>query len=125
MARVDPRDQYGQLALGVANRALGATLASAGDVPGGLRRLHAARSAVAAVVRSDPGNGYAREELQAIDYHLADAQLRSANAAERAQGCRGLAAILDVWERLDAAGRIPADAKVALPDARKRVAACA
>jgi eukaryotic-like serine/threonine-protein kinase len=124
MARVDHRDHYARLAVGVANRSLGSTLAFSGDVPGGLRRLGTARATVADVVRDDPSNGFAREELQAIDYYVADARLKSSRAADRAEGCRGLSTIVDAWERLDTAGRLPADAKSALPGARTRVAAC-
>jgi tRNA A-37 threonylcarbamoyl transferase component Bud32/tetratricopeptide (TPR) repeat protein len=125
MTRGDPHDRYARLALAVANRALGATLASTGDVPGGLRRLRSARATVADIVRDDPSNGFASEELRAIDYYVADVLLRSPKAADRAEGCRGLSAVVEAWEQLRAEGRLPSDATTALPRARTRAAACA
>jgi non-specific serine/threonine protein kinase/serine/threonine-protein kinase len=121
MARLDPRDHYARLAVAVSNRALGSALAGTGDVPRGLARLRAARKEFADVLRDDPANGFAREELLAAEYHLANALVGSTRASDRAEGCLILERTYVAWEQQEAAGRIPVDAKAALPDARARL----
>ena len=125
MTRADPRDHYGRIATAVASRSLGWALVQSGDVPGGVARLRLARGAIEPVVREDPANGYARDEVPAIDYYLGQALLRSRPPALRAEGCQTLARCRVAWETADRAGRLQANTRDALAEVRGLLARCA
>jgi non-specific serine/threonine protein kinase/serine/threonine-protein kinase len=125
MMRADPKDAFARLAVGVANRSLGSELVAQGDVAGGVARLRTARVVIADVIRDDPGNGFAKEELSAIDYYVGLALLKSKAPASRAEGCQLLRRIMTVWEKAAAADRLPAEEKTALPEVQALVGRCA
>jgi eukaryotic-like serine/threonine-protein kinase len=124
MARADPRDQYAQIAVAIANRSLGAALVAVEGPAAGMPRLRSARSVIEEVIRGDPGNGFAREERLAIDYYLGSALLASKTAAAHAEGCQALVRTLAGWELAEAAGRLSSDAKAVLAGVREMVGGC-
>src|SRR5262249_4948294 len=109
MAQSDPADRYASLAVAISTRALGWALVQGGDRQQGIARLHRARAAVVQVVQEDPGNGYARNEQDTVDYYLAKSLLApGASASTRSEGCAATERVRASWHAARDAGRLGA-----------------
>ncbi len=124
LSRADPKDQFARLALVVSGRSLGYALFLAGRPREGIPHLRTARATAADVLREDPANGFAREELESIDFYLGKVLLSAAAPAQRAEGCGALRRTRDAWQAAEAAGRFDANAASDLEELRGLLGRC-
>ena len=138
--RRDPRDRWAQLGVMVAYASLGRALAIGGEpgvddqgdtggaIPGAagvaIPWLSKAREIAARVVAEDPGMGFARNELAAIDSNIGQTLLAEGTATARREGCQAAGRAIETWKRMEADGPLAADSLDSLHEVEARTAEC-
>jgi tetratricopeptide (TPR) repeat protein len=123
MLRRDPQDRWAQMSVTVAYNALGEGLLEALDVAAGLQALRKAYLIGERVVAEDPANGFARNELAAIDANFGLALLARSPSRAR-EACRMLARSAAAWRELQSRGQLTADSADGLQRVEAELARC-
>jgi tetratricopeptide (TPR) repeat protein len=100
----DPRNRWNQIALFMAERALGQAQLAAGDAESARLTLQGAAERAEQVVAEDPANAFSRNELGVIYNNLV--QALEASGAEVPARCALAARRLALWEALASEGRL-------------------
>jgi tetratricopeptide (TPR) repeat protein len=106
--RRDPRDNWSRLAMAIAVKTLGISLAEAGNQAESVRRFREALAFANKAAAQDPANTFARLEIASGEHNLAMALVSSSRHPDVVEGCALLRRVQTFWSDLQAKGDLPA-----------------